>query len=240
MELENVAQESGWNFIFFDGMPISAESRVASLQSKFIKFLQFEKPLINWKYGESILYFDHKFEVKSEHVALLQDLCKTEILIRNTPKQKLRIHDEVNAALQQKRYAEVMPATIQWINEKIGKEIQEILNFNLEDIDSIKTNSPVNNIRYKAVLERLPTGFSVRGGVEKTREHKTDFLSVSASSQDILLSEKPIVDTVTVSNVSFGSVGGDGFFLIRDTEIVDRDDKKFIYLPDSPFKRPSP
>lgn len=122
MELENVAQESGWNFIFFDGMPISAESRVASLQSKFIKFLQFEKPLINWKYGESILYFDHKLEVKSEHVALLQDLCKTEILIRNTPKQKLRIHDEVNAALPQKRYAEVMPATIQWINEKIGKE----------------------------------------------------------------------------------------------------------------------
>jgi len=121
-DLKSIAQKSGWNFIFVEDMPISAEPRVASLQSKFIKFLQFEKSLINWKLAEPILYFDHKFKVKSEHIGLLQDLCGTEILIRNTPKEKLSIQDEINAALRQKRYAEVMHETIQWINAKITKE----------------------------------------------------------------------------------------------------------------------
>ena len=121
-DLKSIAQKSGWNFIFVEDMPISAEPRVASLQSKFIKFLQFEKSLINWKLAEPILYFDHKFKVKSEHIGLLQDLCGTEILIRNTPKEKLSIQDKINAALRQKRYAEVMHETIQWINAKITKE----------------------------------------------------------------------------------------------------------------------
>ncbi|MDC1499375.1 hypothetical protein N8390_09535 [Amylibacter sp.] len=121
-DLERLAQKSGWNFIFVEDMPISAEPRVASLQSKFIKFLQFKKSLINWTPTDSILYFDHKFAVKSEHIGLIQNLCSSEILIRNTPKEKLSIQDEINAALPQKRYAEVMLETVQWINTKITKE----------------------------------------------------------------------------------------------------------------------
>jgi hypothetical protein len=120
--LEPLAQKSGWNFVFVNDIPVSAEPRVASLQSKFIKFLQFNKSLINWTPGESILYFDHKFAVKSEHIGPIQNFCSSEILIRNTPKNKLSIQDEINAAMQQKRYAEVMVETVQWLIAKIKKE----------------------------------------------------------------------------------------------------------------------
>jgi hypothetical protein len=121
MEMKAIAEEQGWIFLY-ENMPLSENSRIASLQSKCVKFLQFDKGRISWKTGHPILYFDHKFEIKPKHLAKIIQLCTRDILIRNSPKEKLTIQDEVNAALPQKRYAEVMNETVIWIKDKVKLE----------------------------------------------------------------------------------------------------------------------
>jgi hypothetical protein len=117
-EMKSVVENQGWTFLY-EHMPVSSESRIASLQSKYVKFLQFDKNKIGWVPGQAILYFDHKFEVKKEHIEKIERLCESHLLIRNTPKEKITIQDEIDAALGQKRYAEVMGETIEWVNTKI-------------------------------------------------------------------------------------------------------------------------
>ena len=116
-----IVEKQGWNFVY-EPMPLSAEPRIASLQSKYVKFLQFDKEKIGWNNEQAILYFDHKFEVRTEHIENIQRLCTRDILIRNTPKEKLTIQEEIKAALPQKRYAEVMEQTVAWVNKKIRLE----------------------------------------------------------------------------------------------------------------------
>jgi hypothetical protein len=119
--------------------------------------------------------------------------------------------------------------------EKIGKDIKEILNFNVEGIDSIDTSSPVVSIRHKALLERVPNGFSSRGGTERARESKSEFQRIAAGTQEITLQERPISDTVSVKNTSFGSVGRSDYHLINSADVVTRDDFVYAYLTDPPF-----
>lgn len=126
-EMKPIAENEGWIFVY-ENMPLSAEPRIASLQSKYVKFLQFEKEKIGWKPNQAILYFDHKFEIKLKHVKQIENSCQRALLIRNTPKEKLSIQDEINAALSQKRYAEVMEQTITWVNNKIENEGYRYLN----------------------------------------------------------------------------------------------------------------
>lgn len=124
--------------------------------------------------------------------------------------------------------------------EKISRDVKEILTFNLEDVDgSIATESPAVSIRHKALLERTPNGFSTRGGVEKTRESKSDFLNIAAGTQTITLTERPISSSVVVKNVSFGSVGGSDYHLVNTSDIVTRDNFTYVYLPDPPFYKNS-
>lgn len=123
---------------------------------------------------------------------------------------------------------------IQPISER-GREVPEIINFNLEGIESIDTTSPINSIRYRGLLKRLKEGFSSRGGTERRRKLKTEFLNISPSSQSIGVTEKPIGSTVSIKNVSYGSVGGDSFYLIGSGEKIERDDRLYIYLPSIPF-----
>jgi hypothetical protein len=123
--------------------------------------------------------------------------------------------------------------------EKISKDIKEILNFNLEGIDSITTSTPAVQIRHKALLERVSNGFSTRGGVEKSRESKSDFVNIGAGSQSVTLTERPISSSVNIKNVSFGSVGTNEFHLINGTDIVTNNGFTFAYLPNPPFYRNS-
>ncbi len=101
-------------------MPLSSEPRIASLQSKYVKFLQFNRAHMWGDDDESILYFDHKFFVQKHHIDFVEERCKSKILIRNTPAIKLKLQDEINAALPQKRYREVMKETVEWVNDKIS------------------------------------------------------------------------------------------------------------------------
>jgi len=123
--------------------------------------------------------------------------------------------------------------------EKIGTDIEEILNYNLEGIESIKTSTPAISIRHKAFLERTATGFSARGGVERRRESKSDFRTIGAGTQSVTLSQSPIASTVNVRNVSFGSVGRDQFYLVNTKDIIERNGNKIVYLPQIPFTQNS-
>ena len=121
-KFKRAAKSKGWDFIFVEHMPLTYDYRISSLQSKYIKFLQFDKKKIGWIKGESILYFDHKLEVQLEHIQEAEKICKTEILIRNHPEEKLCIQDEIDEALGQKRYADVMVETVNWVERKIKFE----------------------------------------------------------------------------------------------------------------------
>jgi len=120
--LEKIAEKSGWTFVSMSGMPLSSEPRLSSLQSKYVKFLQFDAAKLGVISDSGILYFDHKLNVTSQHVKYIAERCSTGLLIRNTPKLKLTIQDEIDAALRQKRYREVMTETVNWVNHCILTE----------------------------------------------------------------------------------------------------------------------
>lgn len=120
--LDKAAAANGWNFVFMNGMPLSSEPRVASLQSKCVKFLQFDPAKLGIAGDPDILYCDHKLDVTSQHLKYIAENCPTELLICNTPRVKLTIQDEIDAGSRQKRYREVMAATVQWVNHCIAAE----------------------------------------------------------------------------------------------------------------------
>lgn len=140
-ELKKEIESKGWTPVFIN-MPLSDNSTVSSVQSKYIKFLQFLNnnrfKQLKEKYKQ-ILYFDHKFQVFPQHISKLIELCNdnesntddntddntTHIIIRETPTLKTSIWDEVNASKGQDRYKLGMNDTIALINNKIkNKEIQ--------------------------------------------------------------------------------------------------------------------
>ena len=135
--LKKEIESKGWTPVFIN-MPLSDNSTVSSVQSKYIKFLQFLNnnrfKQLKEKYKQ-ILYFDHKFQVFPQHISKLIDICAnnesntddntTHVIIRETPTLKTSIWDEVNASKGQDRYKLGMNDTIALINNKIkNKEIQ--------------------------------------------------------------------------------------------------------------------
>lgn len=120
-------------------------------------------------------------------------------------------------------------------SELLSKNAPEILNYNLEDIESIKTENPIRSIRYKCLLERSPQNFSAKASIVTQEIETTEFVNISSSTQSITLKEKPITNSVEIHNVSYGSVGGSATFYIPKTEVVSRDAYNFVYLPSKPF-----
>ncbi|HUA26529.1 MAG TPA: hypothetical protein VMA54_20535 [Steroidobacteraceae bacterium] len=120
--LERAAARNGWTFVCKSGMPLSSEPRISSLQSKYVKFLQFDAAKLGVAADSGILYFDHKLNVTSRHVKYMAEACATDLLIRNTPRLKLTIQAEIDAGLRQKRYRETMVETVNWVNHCISTE----------------------------------------------------------------------------------------------------------------------
>lgn len=60
----------GWKYIFLDNLPLTDNKYISSLQSKYIKFLQFLRlPQFKFFFNyELILYVDHKFLINLEHI----------------------------------------------------------------------------------------------------------------------------------------------------------------------------
>ncbi len=121
IKIKNKAKLMGWEFILIENMPVKRDYRISSLQSKYVKFLQFDLKSINWEEGQSIVYFDHKLNVQKDNIIKAKELCKTEILIKNHP-TKNSLEDEIQDSIKQKRYAISMDKTIKWIDSKLQSE----------------------------------------------------------------------------------------------------------------------
>jgi hypothetical protein len=102
-------------------MPLIEDLAVSSIQSKYIKFLQFmnnNEYILpsNYKY---ILYTDHKLEIKNEHIEYLISISNKPITIRKHNDTRSSIYDEFNAAMKQERYARYRNETLKYIYNKI-------------------------------------------------------------------------------------------------------------------------
>lgn len=119
-DMRSIVEEKGWEYHLLAQMPPSIDPRISSLQSKFVKFLQFNFASVNIFNDEDVLYFDHKFEVTENHVETARFLCSSSVLIRNTPKIKNYVDQEIEEAERQKRYRDKMPETVDWVKALVA------------------------------------------------------------------------------------------------------------------------
>lgn len=119
--LAPIVEAKGWIFKQVRSAPLTQDYRVSSLQSKYIKYLQFFDEFPEMDAGTDIVYFDHKFFIKREHIDWIRSRFSPEksVLIRNTPRVKLNLQEEINDAMAQERYALTMPQTIDWLRKTI-------------------------------------------------------------------------------------------------------------------------
>lgn len=152
--IKNEVVAKGWKYHFLN-FPLSDDVAISSLQSKYIKFLQFKKQ-IKFAYFElyaNIIYVDHKFKLEKQHVAKLLGQIKRSVLIRKTPRLKDKIWDEVNDAMGQERYRRFMPQTIEYVEEKLNNGYSE-------HVRICNTGLIVYNIRGKLVNKLVDEVYS--------------------------------------------------------------------------------
>ncbi len=120
--LKDAAQAKGWTFEFVTHHPLTDDYRLTSLQSKYIKYLQFFDAFPQYASEESIIYCDHKFALEKGHVEYMTGHFQPgkSVLIRNTPRVKLSIQDEIDQAMEWERYASTMPQTVAWLEREIA------------------------------------------------------------------------------------------------------------------------
>ncbi|WP_233832757.1 sulfotransferase family protein [Paraburkholderia sp. ZP32-5] len=120
--LKKAAEAKGWIFEFVKTHPMTDDYRFASLQSKYIKYLQFFDAFPQYAAEELIIYCDHKFALDKRHVEYIVGNFEEgkAVLIRNTPRVKLSIQDEIDQAMEWERYASTMPQTVAWLEREIA------------------------------------------------------------------------------------------------------------------------
>ena len=122
--------------------------------------------------------------------------------------------------------------------QKIGADVPEVLNFNIDFVDSIKTESPVDELKLKLRMEKKAATKEAVGSTIKTEVEKTEFRSIGSGVKDVQLEESPIGD-VRIKNIGFGSVGGESFYRITTNNILERKDGHYAALPLDVFKKNS-
>ena len=122
----------GWNFIKLD-VHLSKDYLESSLQSKYIKFLQFLHDYPNFKEYKQILYFDHKIHMKKDDVYKLLDLYsesgeRFNIVIRKHEQNRIGVFTEIEDSLQfdkntqNDRYTRNMDKTVDFVNDNLEKD----------------------------------------------------------------------------------------------------------------------
>lgn len=126
-KIKSDIEAAGWRYIFIN-FPLSDDLAISSLQSKYIKFLQFLKSddfsfFTNY---DIIIYTDHKLELKDTHIKyLIGKFSDYKIVVRNHPGERKNIWEEVGVSMFQERYLRFMPQTIDYIREKIQNGYSE-------------------------------------------------------------------------------------------------------------------
>ena len=120
--LKSAAEAKGWTFEFVSNHPLTDDYRLSSLQSKYIKYLQFFEAFPQYASEALIIYCDHKFALDKSHVDYITGHFEDgkSVLIRNTPRLKLSIQDEIDQAMEWERYASTMPQTVAWLEREIA------------------------------------------------------------------------------------------------------------------------
>lgn len=173
--IESEAKEKGWQFILTPEFNLSESELISSVQAKYIKFLQFLKDYEMFQDVTEITYFDHKFYVEPTHIETIlkiYDNSRHDLLIRNTPRLKNSIDDEISDAMHQERYKMHMRETINWLEylieyQNLSKQIRimntgiihygnipKIQNF-LDDVyaNIVKLNQPECQIIFAALCQ---------------------------------------------------------------------------------------
>jgi len=140
--LKKIVEKSGWKFIYME-LPLSDDISISSLQSKYIKFLQFIKDgkFACFKDYNYILYTDHKLLLKKKHIIyLIKNIDEKSIILRDHPSHN-NIWEEVGAAMFQERYLRFMPQTIDYIRHYISQGYSEKTCIYTTGIILYKTNN---------------------------------------------------------------------------------------------------
>jgi hypothetical protein len=158
-DIKTEAEEKGWDFMFVESHKLSYEYKISSMQAKYIKFLQFFDEFPRYRNATEIIYFDHKFKVLQCHADILRSIfldCKS-ILIRNTPRIKTSIQDEIDDAMGQDRYVVAMDKTLTWIERTVdGKKFtmsNRIMNTGLIVYRNIDRVRPLLDSTYRIVWD---------------------------------------------------------------------------------------
>jgi hypothetical protein len=117
--IEEHVREQGWNFALVKQFPLSDDVMISSLQAKWVKFLQFLGAPSGIHDVRAVTYFDHKFKVLPYHIEWAREQCTSafDLLIRETPREKLSISDEIGDAMHQERYVRHMPETLAFLDD---------------------------------------------------------------------------------------------------------------------------
>jgi len=123
-ETLNSAAQLGWVAIDASAvMPLTVDATTSSIQSKWFKFLGFLTDYPEFS-DYTIIYADHKNQLTPEVVTkLLKKSGPTaRVVVRHHAEYRDDVSIEVAEALQQPRYAQNMPATIEWLDrmQKLG------------------------------------------------------------------------------------------------------------------------
>lgn len=147
VELEKECKLKGWTYIKLT-LDLSSDEIISSNQAKYVKFLQFfnDKNCDYMKKYDIIIYVDHKFYFKNDHIGKLLDAIKQPILIRKTPSNKALIWDEFRDAHHQLRYRQFEEKAKNYVNDKIK-------NGYTENVRISNTGLIVYNVKNEQVIK---------------------------------------------------------------------------------------
>ena len=118
----------------------------------------------------------------------------------------------------------------------IGNGKPEVLSFNIDNVESIKTPTEVNSLKLRAVAEiKQPAKTSVSSSY-KVEKDKTEIKTIGNATKRIELEKEPS-GPVRLVNVGFGSVGQGIFYTISHNDIQAREDGVYLHLPLEVFPR---
>lgn len=157
-EIFGQIKKKGWTPIFYD-IPIKNIWH-SSMDSKYIKFLQFLKDdqfkEILGQYKDFV-YVDHKLYLKKEHIDKVNKIKNKSILVTRTPIFKDKVMTEYSLAIKQERYAKTASEMLSYIRGKINQGYSEssricrtgLIFYNLDDDKVLELATKV----YQDVIE---------------------------------------------------------------------------------------
>lgn len=158
--IERTAQKAGWRTILKDDgdFALSSDVRVSSIQSKYVKFLQFRHDYPALAQADMTTYCDHRACVQDRQLVELFTRAEAgcALLVRNSPSPKA-LPKEITISKAQPRYAVAMDRTLEWITQLIRRQgirnDLQIVNTGLMHTVDVPKMMPLYDEVYAAIVE---------------------------------------------------------------------------------------